>query len=103
MSLRIHFRPEARAELVEAWAWYEEQRPGLGDDLVACVEAAISKAARQPEAYAHVYEGVRRVLVRRFPYGVFYVVEDGELLVLAVAHARRRPNFWRDRAPSRSQ
>lgn len=98
MSLSITFRPEARAELVEAWAWYEEQRPGLGDELAACVEAAIGKAARQPDAYAVVHEGVRRVLVRRFPYGVFYVVEAGELLVLAIAHGRRRPHYWRDRA-----
>lgn len=98
MSLPINFRPEARAELVEAWAWYEEQRPGLGDELAACVEAAIGKAARQPDAHAEVHEGVRRVLVRRFPYGVFYVVEGGELLVLAVAHGRRRPHYWRDRA-----
>lgn len=97
MSLPITFRPEARAELVEAWSWYEEQRPGLGDELAACVEAAISKAARQPDAYAEAHEGVRRVLVRRFPYGVFYVVEAGALLVLAVAHARRRPLYWRDR------
>lgn len=97
MSLPIRFRPEARAELVDAWSWYEEQRPGLGDELAACVEAAIAKAAREPEAYARVHDDVRRVLVRRFPYGVFYVVEDGELLVLAVAHGRRRPHDWRDR------
>lgn len=103
MSLPIAFRPDARAELVEAWAWYEEQRPGLGDELAACVEAAISKAARQPDAYAEVHEGVRRVLVRRFPYGVFYVVEAGVLLVLAVAHARRRPQYWRDRSPKPGQ
>lgn len=103
MSLPITFRPEARAELMEAWAWYEEQRPGLGDELAACVETAICKAARQPEAYAEVQEGVRRVLVRRFPYGVFYVVEDGELLVLAVAHGRRRPHYWRDRASKPGQ
>ena len=46
VSLPIRFRPEARADLVDAWSWYEEQRPGLGDELAACVEAALAGAHR---------------------------------------------------------
>ena len=98
MSLPIVFRPEARAELIEAWTWYEEQRPGLGDELEACVEAALGAAARSPDGHQRVYAEVRRVLVKRFPYGVYYSVEGVALLVLAVAHARRKPHYWADRA-----
>lgn len=97
MSLPIAFRPEARAELIDAWSWYEEQRPGLGDELEACVEAAIGAAARSPAAHQGVCAEVRRVLVKRFPYGVYYLVEGEVLLVLAVAHSRREPHYWADR------
>lgn len=96
MSLPITFRPEARAKLVEAWSSYEEQRLGLRDERAAYVESAISKAARQPDTYVEVQEGVRRDLVRRSPCGAFYVVEAGARLVLALAHGRRRPHCWRD-------
>jgi toxin ParE1/3/4 len=97
VSLPVAFRPEARAELIDAWAWYEEQRPGLGEELEACVEAAIGAAARSPARHQRVYAEVRRVLVKRFPFGVYYIVEDGVLLVLAVAHVRRKPHYWADR------
>lgn len=97
MSLPIAFRPEARAELIDAWIWHEEQRPGLGDELEACVEAAVGAAARSPFGHQRVYAEVRRVLVKRFPYGVYYLVEGEVLLVLAVAHSRRKPHYWADR------
>ena len=90
----VVFRPEARAEFVDAWSWYEEQRPGLGDELVTCVEAAIASAARAPLAHPMVDEPVRRILVKRFPYAVFFVPGNDNLLVLAVAHARREPGYW---------
>ncbi|MCB9762430.1 MAG: type II toxin-antitoxin system RelE/ParE family toxin [Alphaproteobacteria bacterium] len=97
MSLPIRISSEARVDLLEAWAWYEDQRLGLGDEFTVCVEAALEKVARFPEAWATVHGEVRRVIVRRFPYGVFYVVEDGELVVLAVAHGRREPGYWLSR------
>lgn len=98
MKRPVLLRPEARAELVEAWAWYEARRAGLGDSMVTCVEAAVAMAARTPEAFQVVHGEVRRVLLRRFPYGVYYVVEDDALVVLAIAHARRERGYWADRA-----
>lgn len=62
------------------------------------MEAALGAAARSPDGHQRVYAEVRRVLVKRFPYGVYYNVEGGVLLVLAVAHARRKPHYWADRA-----
>lgn len=88
-------------EVVEAWVWYEEQRPGLGDEMLACVDAAVAKAARTPEAFPLCHGAARRALVRRFPYAVFYMVEGVELVVLAVAHERRRPGYWAGRGRTR--
>ncbi len=73
--LEILFRSVAEQELREAYRWYEDQRTGLGEDFLLCVEAAVAKARRSPELYPEVHKNVRRVLVRRFPYGIFYVVE----------------------------
>lgn len=103
LKLPVVLRPQARAELVDDWSWYEEQRPGLGDELVTCVEAAFSQPARAPLAHPVVDEPVRRVLVRRFPYAVFFVPGPDGLLVLAVAHVRRKPGYWNDRLSPASE
>ena len=93
----IVVRPEAGEELVEAHQWYEGQRPGLGDEMVACVEAALQAAARNPGVFQKVHGPVRRVLVRRFPYGVFFFETDSTVVVLAISHAHRTPDYWERR------
>lgn len=97
MNQSVHVRPEAESELREAWSWYESQREGLGDEFLMCVEAAIASAARSPEMNAPIHHNVRRMWTRRFPYGVFYVFEPQGITVLAVFHASRDPQVWRDR------
>ena len=97
MTRSVVFRPEARTELTLAWAWYEERRQGLGGELVVCIEAAIAGASRTPDLHRRVRGDIRRALVRRFPYGVFFVADDSELLVLAIAHDRRSPGYWESR------
>ena len=87
----VVFRPEAERELADAYAWYEEQRPGLGEEFLACVEAALAQARRNPRLYQPVHRNVRRVLTRRFPYGIFYLVEEQRLVIVAVFHGRRDP------------
>jgi plasmid stabilization system protein ParE len=97
MSRPLIIRPAAEDDLAEARAWYDNQREGLGDELLECVEEALDRIRRMPEAPAVLFEGVRRVLVRRFPYGVFYLVGDDEISVLAVYHSRRDPRGWQSR------
>ena len=64
-------RPPAAVEIEEAYRWYEGRREGLGADFILCLEEAFEKVRRNPEMYPVVYKKVRRVLMRRFPYGVF--------------------------------
>jgi toxin ParE1/3/4 len=97
MSGRVVFRPEAEEELREAYHWYESRRTGLGADFLLCVEAAISSVRRNPEMYPVVHKGVRRALIRRFPYGVFYLTEHEQVVVLAVFHAHRDPRSYQGR------
>lgn len=102
MTLRAEFMPEAAAKLAEAWRWYEDREPGLGDEFVRAVRAVVGRVQREPEFYPAVLDDVRQGLVRRFPYGVFYAVRGTTLVVFAVYHSRRDPQGWQDRAASDS-
>jgi len=95
LSLLLTLRPRAEADLAEAFRWYEARLPGLGDAFVQSVDACFARIQRHPEAHPEVHPRVRRAPLRRFPYGVFYVVRDDRIDVLAVYHARRRPREFR--------
>jgi plasmid stabilization system protein ParE len=90
-------RPEAEADIAAAYFYYEAASDGLGAEFLRAVEAALAIVERTPELYAVVYRGVRRALLRRFPYGVFFLVEGETIIVLACLHARRDPAQWQRR------
>ncbi len=92
-------RPQAEAELHEAYDWYETQRPGLGEEFLLCVDACMAAIHHNPRLYPPIHGDVRRALMRRFPYGVFYVLGDEAITVLAVFHLSRDPRRWQQRAP----
>lgn len=93
----VIFRREAEAELAEAIDWYEARRGGLGGQFLLAVDAAVARIARDPEAYPIVHRDVRRVLLRRFPYALYYVVTPDRVTVLACFHGRRDPRRWQRR------
>jgi plasmid stabilization system protein ParE len=90
---------EAKEELTAAAEWYENERLGLGDDLLAEVARALKQIAANPMTWPIVLRGrgVRRFVVTRFPYVVYYVVRDEQVRVLAFAHTSRKPGYWRTR------
>jgi plasmid stabilization system protein ParE len=98
MSLPLIIRPEAEADLAEARDWYEGQRKGLSDEFRLCVEEAIERIRRMPELHAEIHKGIRRCLIRRFPYAVFCRAEETRVVVIAVMHTRRDPVRWQSRA-----
>ncbi len=100
MRVRIH--PGAAADLTSAGDWYEQQLPGLGTDLADEVARALEAITERPMAWPlwpGVGEavGVRRFLLARFPFAVGYILEGAEVVVLSVAHTRRRPGYWLER------
>lgn len=97
MSRRLIIRPEAEAEMTGAFDWYEDRLPGLGSEFLLCVEAVINAIFRAPQQFPHVHKIVRRALTRRFPYEVFFVVDDERVVILSVFHAKRCPKRWRER------
>lgn len=84
-------------DLHEAAAWYEAEVKGLGRDFVRAVDEAINAAAQLPMRFPDVHRGVRRVLVKRFPYGVYFRVEQEQLIVFAIMHLHRDPARWQQR------
>ena len=93
------FRPAAVEDLVAAVAWYETQATGLGEDLIDEVLAAVRRAAANPERFRVVHRDgtVRRVLVNRFPYRIFFSIVDETLFVHAILHGARHDRRWMER------
>ena len=97
MSLRLIVRPEAEAEMADAFDWYENRAPGLGNDFLLCVDAVLNAILRNPASFPRVHRIVRRALTRRFPYEIFFVEDDERIVIVSVFHARRNPKRWQDR------
>lgn len=94
MTYELLVRPEAESDISEAYDWYENQRTGLGSEFVLCTEATLESIQRNPNLYPIVHKNIHRALIRRFPFGIFYIVEENEIIVLSVFHARRDPKWW---------
>ena len=96
MTRRLVIRPEAEADITNAVVWYEDRELGLGDTVLKEIRAAIDRALVFPEAFTLCRESpeVHRVLVRQFPYRVFYILEFDALVVFAVLHAARHERHW---------
>jgi plasmid stabilization system protein ParE len=93
--------PEASAELDHAIDWYEERSPGTGADLWLAVDDALALIAADtgndvPVPYAED-TAARRLLLSKFPYAIVFMELDGNVIVLAFAHHKRKPGYWRDR------
>jgi plasmid stabilization system protein ParE len=97
MSLSVSFRHSARAEFIEAAAWYESERQNLGAEFIAEVERCVAAAAERPMTYTAVYKDVRRVVAKRFPFSVYFRAEAHRIVVLAVFHGSRKPAIWQHR------
>jgi len=98
MISQLILRPEAEADLAEAYVWYEQRRAGLGQDLLLSVEAALTAIYDHPFLYPVMHRNIRRVLIRRFPFGVYYLVEGETVIVLSIFHASRDPRGWQTRS-----
>ena len=90
--MRILFRPQSRAEVLEAQTWYESRAGGLGLEFARAVEPTVASTVRNPEAFGIITSDCRRVLLRRFPFSLIYRVRGDEFLVIAVFHHRRDPS-----------
>jgi hypothetical protein len=95
----ITFLPEAKHEMKSAAIYYEQQSQQLGKDFLLEIKLAIQKIQTSPTRWQKITGKVRRYLIRRFPYCIYYSIEPKEILIIAVAHLKRKPNYWKNRVP----
>jgi toxin ParE1/3/4 len=94
---QLYLRNEAKADLAEAFRWYETRRSGLGADFLQSVRQTLSRIERDPELYPVAVDDIRKAPLRRFPYIAYFLVKQERISVLAVMHGRRDPQRWRER------
>jgi plasmid stabilization system protein ParE len=95
----FEFHPEALREAWEAHRWYEERDRQAASSFLAELDHAQEKVVTQPERWPTHLHGTRRYRFRRFPYVLVYHTTPERIVVLAVAHAKRRPRYWKTRQP----
>lgn len=95
--MRIRISTSARKELVDAIQYHEREREGLGQELAEEIDRAVRLIAERPMVGSDIGKGERKFTIDRFRYNVIYRVEEKTVFVLAIAHHRRKPNYWRKR------
>jgi plasmid stabilization system protein ParE len=98
MSDLVSIHESAEAELNEAADFYDRVSIGLGAKFIEEIERAIGSIKQFPEASPLIRDRVRKKTLKRFPYSLIYSIRPGEIRILAVAHQKRRPFYWRDRS-----
>ena len=94
MTLPVVFRRRAQSDLAGTFDWYEERRSGLGEELLSAVQSTSKSIGRYPEMFASVRGAVRRAMISKFPFAMFYLVEPKRVVVLRVLHTARDPSLW---------
>jgi plasmid stabilization system protein ParE len=97
MTRQLIIRAEAEADISQAAIWYHKQVPQLGEQFIAEVRMAIERAVANPRQYRRLRRRpeIRRVLLRRFPYRVFFMLEPESIVVFRVLHGARADRHWR--------
>jgi plasmid stabilization system protein ParE len=93
---QVVFRPEAEDEVLEARAWYDGRRTGLGKEFAQAIDETVHRIVEHPLAYPRAHRDTRRAVLSRFPYAVYYRVHGEDIVVQAV-HGRQHPSRWRRR------
>ncbi len=94
MKYTLTIREEAESDIADVFQYYEDYRAGLGHDFLLCVDAAIAKIKRSPGIYKKIYKNLRRIPIERFPYRIFFLIIDQNIIVTAVFHVRKDPKSW---------
>ena len=97
MKCKLCITQEAEQDLQEIHLWYESKRIGLGHDFLLQVDAKLRLVIRDPFLFSEIYKDVRRCLINRFPYKIFYKVEDQNVVVIAVVYGGRNSKWLKKR------
>lgn len=97
MTYKIKISEEAELDLDEAYQWYESQVDRLGSEFIRVVDNNLALIQQNPLAYPIIHNNIRRKLLPKFPYGLFYLIQDDIIFILACFHVKRNPQQWKRR------
>jgi len=98
MNYRLLVSQEARLDIFDAFLWYENQRDNLGFEFEISLDRSFQNIVKNPLAFQNHYDEVRICFIDRFPYGIHYVIDDGQIIrVFGVFHTSLDPNKWKGR------
>ena len=98
MAKKQIITPQAQRDLDSAYHWYQKQSKGLGKDFIRCVDATLATVFRYPFHNQVIFKNVvRRALVKRFPYAIYFVSEEDSTTIFAILDQRRNPEIWQER------
>ncbi len=92
--MKIIVLAPAKQEFDEAFVYYEQRQVGLGEELRSAIKAQVAKIKTHPDAWMLIRPGIRKCLGTQFPYDLIYERHASLIVILAVAHKKRRPNYW---------
>jgi plasmid stabilization system protein ParE len=98
MIHKVIVRAEARADIAEAYQWYEERSEALGLQFARATDDCLNLVSRNPNAYPRIYKQVHRALLVGFPFAVFFAVRNNTIAIIGCIHVRRSPKHWKSRA-----
>jgi plasmid stabilization system protein ParE len=97
MKRRTFVRPEAQTDIREAARWYEDREAGLGLRFIREIRTSLEHISQSPLRFPIVEADVRRALLHKFPYSIYFVNEPEAAAIIAVLHQHRRPATWKSR------
>jgi len=95
MSDSLIIRKAAELQIVEAYQWYEKRRADLGDDFLQAIGESLDTIEANPQAFQLKYKSIRAIYTKRFPYGIFYLIDKEKIIVFAVFHLSQNPGRWK--------
>jgi len=94
---RLRIQSQAQQEINEAFDWYFKRSPEAADAFLTGIGASLAQIASHPQLYPAYTKNTRRRILAGFPYSVIFQEKEDIVLIVAVAHAKRRPGYWRGR------
>ncbi len=95
MNYEVRLRPELLGDVSEAYGWYEDRATGLGDKFLRTFYAAIAQIQRDPVLFRKVHSDFRRLFLRRFPYFLYYLIEQETIVFILLFHCAQHPRMMR--------
>lgn len=97
MARRLIVQPQSELDIAAAAVWYEDQQSGLGTRFLHELSLVFQRIQQNPFEFPRVGNDVRRALLRRYPFGVYFLAKPSDVKVLAVLHLHRHPDIWKSR------